>query len=768
MINFFEKNINYFKVAIIVFALLISFPRLLMPFSNGLDMSWVFAINKIYQSDIVWGKDVVFTYGPLGFLIYCQPIGNNLLYTSIFWAFLLISHSYLLYQLFFKSNLTNFFGILVSFFLFTLVANVSREYYICYVAFLAFLLFLNGFRKNIYIFGIILILSFFIKFSLFIMIFSSLCIYLIFGYFYSKNIYKYSIPRIIAFLLLVPIAYFVICGFYFDGFIQYVRGSIDMSSGYIYAMSIPDNNKFAFWIIIASFSFLIATLLVIRSSMYNLIVMLLIATSLFMCFKRGFVRADGHASECMNAMLYYLSLIPLFINWKTLDLKLIVVVKNAFLSLISITILIAVVQNELSNINFVSRIKSNIYYLPISISNIKSQVGENKSYIPNINPLPDNILKTIGNASVTIYPIEISYWSSNPINYVPLFGLQAYSIYTPYLDQKTAEKLQQDNGPKFIIFNLDAIDSRWALIECPRTWEVIRNYYEIVSQWNGQFLLKRKNEPTKLDYNKPYTVANYSLRNSHINLKNADFVKIYAKYNLRGKLAKLFWKLPEVNMNVVYSDGSQVSRRVLLDMFSDGVELGFLPKDPNSFVDIMQNKVNLPRVRSIYFSGSGVKYYDDNIEVKFFNIMGINVPQIDKDQFLNKNYSDYSIDDNANYSWCLDEKNYKFKNTNEVLDSIYIKGWFYKNNQDTNNVVLKVLLKDSITKQWYTLDTKTQPREDVTKFFNDGHNYDNSGFIANIPSEFISNIEDHNFEIYILYRQNDLESLVNLNQFLNR
>jgi hypothetical protein len=44
----------------------------------GLDNSWIFALNRFFEQGIAVGRDVVFTYGPLGFIVYPQPLGRNL------------------------------------------------------------------------------------------------------------------------------------------------------------------------------------------------------------------------------------------------------------------------------------------------------------------------------------------------------------------------------------------------------------------------------------------------------------------------------------------------------------------------------------------------------------------------------------------------------------------------------------------------------------------------------------------------------------------
>ncbi len=48
------------------------------PIRPGLDPSYKFAFNYFFQHDIQIGKDILFTFGPFGFLLAPMPLGNNI------------------------------------------------------------------------------------------------------------------------------------------------------------------------------------------------------------------------------------------------------------------------------------------------------------------------------------------------------------------------------------------------------------------------------------------------------------------------------------------------------------------------------------------------------------------------------------------------------------------------------------------------------------------------------------------------------------------
>ena len=60
------------------------FPGYFFTYATGLDASWQYGINAAFAKDLIFGKDVLFSYGPLGFLCCSMDIGNNLVLAWMF------------------------------------------------------------------------------------------------------------------------------------------------------------------------------------------------------------------------------------------------------------------------------------------------------------------------------------------------------------------------------------------------------------------------------------------------------------------------------------------------------------------------------------------------------------------------------------------------------------------------------------------------------------------------------------------------------------
>src|SRR6266550_2927250 len=78
-----------------------------VPFESvkpGLDESWAWALNAIPGANYIFGKDVVFTYGPWGFLMCPRPLGQNFWWASGFIIFIQTIFAALLVVLGFRAR----------------------------------------------------------------------------------------------------------------------------------------------------------------------------------------------------------------------------------------------------------------------------------------------------------------------------------------------------------------------------------------------------------------------------------------------------------------------------------------------------------------------------------------------------------------------------------------------------------------------------------------------------------------------------------------
>jgi hypothetical protein len=83
----FDKSIRWkllFPSFILFIYVFIAFLPLPSPIQMGLDPSWSYAISQANQKQLIFGKEIIFTYGPLGYLITGAVLPENFFQIIIF------------------------------------------------------------------------------------------------------------------------------------------------------------------------------------------------------------------------------------------------------------------------------------------------------------------------------------------------------------------------------------------------------------------------------------------------------------------------------------------------------------------------------------------------------------------------------------------------------------------------------------------------------------------------------------------------------------
>ena len=96
-------------------------------------------------------------------------------------------------------------------------------------------------------------------------------------------------------------------------------------------------------------------------------------------------------------------------------------------------------------------------------------------------------------------------------------------------------------------------------------------------------------------------------------------MNINLRLNFLGKLAKIFFSIPRLDMELNFSDGRTITGRVLPEVLSNNILISHVPTEENSFIEIMSGDLNINRVKSFRLTGAGLKYFDNSMEVTFKN-----------------------------------------------------------------------------------------------------------------------------------------------------
>ncbi|MDF5720634.1 MAG: hypothetical protein PUP91_09130, partial [Rhizonema sp. PD37] len=402
--------------------------------------------------------------------------------------------------------------------------------------------------------------------------------------------------------------------------IDYLRNSLEISSGYSSAMSLV-GKKYQLELAISDFVFIFCLMFfIIKEGYLNL------SFSLFfvflLSFKHGFTRQDNHVE-------IFATVVPLIASLLILKISRYRYQKIAFcffvLILTASFFMFPVVKDRaeklmpyqvINNLAFLSDIKKLQLKLKQETINELAQVQ-----------LPNNVKRMVNGKPIDIIPWEISLAPANQLNWRPRPIFQSYSAYTTTLDNINFDSLSKENRD-YLFYQFLAIDGRHPFFDEPKTFFYIFCNYKPSAEIPGFVktpklsnivLLEKSNEgrcsPTSVSeissiaWDSPHSVE--ASNNETIIRANFKF-----QYSLVGKIYKTLFRAPRVMMKIDYIDASEKTYRIIPENSENGVIVSHLPRDDNEALSFLQGKLPT-RVKSFSFHTNNSLLYTPHIEMSF-------------------------------------------------------------------------------------------------------------------------------------------------------
>lgn len=648
---------TFLKYILLSWIGLISFSVQVYPIRPGLDWSWVFALNYFAEKGIKFGKDLVWTYGPLGFLVVPMDVGSNIKIGIVFqlfvWAVLIATLICLVYKNYF-SNLQLFcFLLFLSGGAWAWAWPRRWDYFICFLV-LFFLSLSMGMGRKWYLFYIIAALFstllIFIKFSSALLALSAMVLFTFVSAIFDRN--KFRTSEAISFIG-IPVVFVLIYLLYNPSLIDliyYLKYGYEIISGYSSGMSESGKTTQILWALFFILIYFFMAFKLYKWKEKSFFLSILFVVPLFVTFKHGFVRQPPHLITFFSFSLLMFGLILLFTDTKRLkDKKMI-----SLMALLIISWHIVVgghirhfhkyFLEKISGISAVDNLEE-ITNLPKRMKRIEQywtwRLSEGR--------LPEKFLRKIGRQRVSIFPWEIAYAAINGLNYTPLPTLQTYSAYTSYLDLTNANYLEDSlKAPKFILMSWDTVDQRHPLIDVPAMWLSLYKWYD-VEEGNDSILLLKKRRDFKFSKLEFISKKEYSLFEI-IKIPSSQHpvvVRISLDLNLLGKLSKIFFRIPEVYMAGM-TDLGGIAFRVMPDVLRDGVLINYIPTNLKESGSLISNNMAKDILSNFKLYGDGIKYFKEKILVVFYEIPEVTIVQ-SKEEMVPPVSSAHSISLQSNY-----------------------------------------------------------------------------------------------------------------------
>jgi hypothetical protein len=525
-------------------------------------------------------------------------------------------------------------------------------------------------------------------------------------------------------LILIPLLFtgaYLLYNPSFTDMLAYLRGSFELSSGYSVGMStsVPGRWYEIYFAFVFVTAYLFVSIKLYRSGQPSFWLSLAFLPSLFLAFKHGFVRQDGHVTIFFIAALFITALLLLFSDLRKAKMK-----EMKYIFPVLVILCFFVYQQRyhsflLDRIFPVASIKRIIQTFDLRT--------QGKAFHLEKDKLPEDILTEIGRDKVGIFPWEISYVAANNLDYSPLPVIQSYCAFTSCLDNLNAGFLSGSKGPPYLLMGFEDIDGRHCLIDVPSTWLSIYKWYEPCLTSESVLLLKKREVPL-FERLEPAGAVEYRKTES-VRFPESEgplLVKISVDLTLTGKLVKTLYKILPVEMALTDDAGRVSIFRVMPDTLRNGIFLNYLPLDLHE-TGLLLNGTAARKFCCFELLGEGLKMYRDKISVQFVKVPGI---------IINHPFEELSFPESIQRSPrksqfgidSINQRHAKKNVTKLVITSerlIRIRGWAVDDEEE-----------DAGESVWVDIDGKSYPAERcpspvVATRFNKPA-YENAGFTFNM------------------------------------
>jgi hypothetical protein len=655
-----------FFLTILFIVSLFYFPYSIDFFNYALDSSWAAGLNQSLNKKIIFGKDIIFTFGPYA-SVYTRVYDPHILKFTILGSLIMVISLGTLFNYFYMKGYKFY---LYSFFLFLFVFDPGIDVLLnCVLIYIIPFILINCLNKEenvkiitinflvIIAIGLLpLIKGTFIIAPIFIIF-----IALIYSFF---KLYKLAKTSVISFLSSFLFLW-IISNQKIENLKFYYLGSTEIIKGYSDAMSKNSSNVFLFILFYLIYS--IIFLFIIYKSKYlntklKYFSFILYSILLFIFFKYGFIRDDGVQDfQFQLYFLIYLSFYP-FNDNKVYKLSIYPILMLLIFYLIRFDKNLSNdVKNKFGNnisfnikkIHFISYLAVNIpttLFYNIYEKNEKKIINSYNSitfyknikikYTENLNAL--NKVYTIPklNGTVDIYPYDLSLLiaSTNLTNHRPIF--QSYSSYTPDLINTNSQFLNKFNSPDNILFRIQTIDNRLPSMDDGLSYINLIQNYNLYKLQNGliYFIKTSNNKKNYLKFEKIDTIHFDEPIILSKTYNNPLFCKIFIEPTFLGKFNSILYKQNEVYIVYFLKNKQKFKYRIIPNMLKTGIFLFPLINNTDNFIELINNRFTSP-IDSIKFTTNS----------SFSQFLWKNEIIIITNSFINNNIKDINLKDSFQY-----------------------------------------------------------------------------------------------------------------------
>jgi len=597
---------------------------------TGLDPSWRFALSEAVLNKWQFGRDIVFTYGPLGFLR--EPVCFNHLQWLFALVFTLFVHFLLMLTvtlLVVKMNAHWLSCLVLLPVLFVAVPLISLDYRLLLAAVIILYLLAKGKINRGFDYpgllfcSLLLATASLIKFNA-APVSVSILLLISLEDRQGKDV-RIALCGLLSYVVFVLVLWIALGQSLFN-LPANLFNSYQILSGYSGAMAKygRDYQVYAgLACIFLEFSLLLVSLRLEDRKLFNFI--LLNSGLFFVAFKHGFVRHAGGNAYAFFAVCSFLFSVYFLIFYGCKGRNKLAGGLPGLSLAASIVALLFIVwhgNQRLLEANIAgkfSAVKSSALlvfngpYRVRAVEDARADIRERYS-------LDEWTVRYVSDKTIDIFPWDLSLAYGYDFNWSPRPVIQSYSAYTEHLDRLNAEHFRKASAPQIILYACKSIDGRYPLFDEPETFAAVLNNYAFVHR-SGEFILLSRKEKAAREQviplggveagiGEPVKVPEYD--SGHM------FAQVDLGYSFWGNLMRLFYKPAFAHVRFKLSGAAYSnSFRFIPGVSKNGIFVSQYVGGIENLVSIFSGRIKND-IEEIIIDVDDRKCYRKAIKVKFF------------------------------------------------------------------------------------------------------------------------------------------------------
>ncbi len=612
----------------VVYLLFVLFPGVHEVARTGIDGSWVVGINELFGSSYHFGRDVVFTWGPLAFFFAPLSVRHNYAEAQVFWLVIYVLLAWCILRLRRRIESDRTFWIFAALLATAMAVSVGQVGEYRLLTLFTLLLVLSAGESRPFwppvALGILAATFLFMKTSVGL---AALLVAL------GSLVVEFLQDRRRALIRLMWMssgfaAALAIWGALLLGslpaFVLWLRASKEIAGDYSVAESVVGASEI---LILGLLALAVLERLIEQSFIQRARVTVPVSVGALIAFKHGFTRQDQHVLVFFAFALALQAILYAFTDDGRLRRRTVA----GFAVTLALTFSVLGIWDRPTirdSAKFVVGRTGweNLVALVRLPAEEKALAAKSAAALKSSRLDPQKLrrIKEEG-GKVGVMPWELSLVPVNGLDWQPTWMLQTYSAHTAWLDQENAASVSGSRAPHWMLFNFEDTDGRNLLQSAPLASRAVLENYELAEGTDGAgWLLLRKRaapRPIRLmpfgsDRIRDRSWCDVPARDSLV------FAGLDMRLSLLGRAAQLFFRVPPVMLDCQLDDGRESTSRLIPATAANGIPIGCVIRSTEEFEGLLSGRRG-PRVVRFSINGPGTIYYRWPIRVTWMEASGL-------------------------------------------------------------------------------------------------------------------------------------------------